>query len=62
MKYKVLIKNNLKIGRFSSKDGFIEVTEPNEKELKVIEAFKKQNAIEEVKVQKKSSTRKKSAE
>lgn len=59
MKYKVLIENNIKIGRFLSEDGFIEVVEPNDKEKKVIDAFVNLGSIAEVKAEApKKSTRK----
>lgn len=66
MKYKKLISNTVKVGRFTSKGDTLELVEPNEREKLIVEALIKQGALELIidtpKEEPRKSTNKKSAE
>ena len=62
MKYKKLISNTVKVGRFTSKGDTLELVEPNEREKLIAEALIKQGSLELTKEEPKKPTNKKSAE
>lgn len=61
IKYKVLIKNTLEIGRFKSVNGVLEVESPTEKESKKIDNAIANGIIEKVETQPKSARKTKEA-
>lgn len=61
IKYKVLIKNTLEIGRFKSVNGVLEVESPTEKESKKIDNAIANGIIEKVETQPKFARKTKEA-
>lgn len=62
MKYKKLISNTVKVGRFMSEGDTLEIVEPNEREKLIAEVLIKQGSLELIKEEPKKPTNKKSAE
>jgi len=62
MKYKKLISNTVKVGRFTSEGDTLEIAEPNEREKLIAEALIKQGSLELIKEEPKKPTNEKSAE
>lgn len=58
MKYKKLISNTVKVGRFTSKGDTLEIVEPNEREKLIAEALIKQGSLELIKEEPKKPTNK----